>query len=150
MDLKYHPGMWLRDDAASAINEMEDKYGPIIINSAGRTVEQQQALIDAWNRGERDGLYAPAQPASTSNHVRDGGIAVDVYNYTDDRAKLNEFGFEWYGSADPVHYTFIGASNEPPSAGYNPFGIAFSAGLQKIANLYGAGTDIDQKFGTIS
>lgn len=148
MDLKYHPGMWLRDDAANAINALEDKYGKIVINSAGRTVEQQQELIDKWDRGERDGLYAPARPAETSNHVRDGGIAVDVYNYTDDRGKLNEFGFQWYGSADPVHYTFTGwggGSNAPIAQ--NPFGIAFCAGLQKISNLYGGGTAIDQAWG---
>jgi len=151
MDLKYHPGMWLRDDAATALNALEDKYGPIIVNSAGRTVQQQQELIDAWDRGDREELYAPARPAETSNHVRDGGIAIDVYNYTDDRAKLNEYGFQWYGSADPVHYTFTGwnagtgESNNVPQ--YNPFGIAFCAGLQKIANLYGAGTDIDQNMG---
>ena len=29
----------------------------------------------------------------------------------------------------------------------NPFGIAWCAGLQKIANQYGAGTDIDQRWG---
>lgn len=147
MELKYHPGMWLRDDAATAMNALEDKYGKIVINSAGRTVKEQQDLIDAWDRGERDGLYAPARPAETSNHVRDGGIAVDVYNYTDDRAKLNEFGFEWYGSADPVHYTFTGWKENNNVTPYNPFGIAFCAGLQKIANLYGGGTEIDQSWG---
>lgn len=149
MDLKNHPGMWLRDDAAAAFNAMEDKYGAIIVNSAGRTVREQQELIDAWDRGERDGLYAPARPASESNHVRGGGIAVDVYNYTDDRPKLNEFGFQWYGSADPVHYTFTGwgGGTSAPISESNPFGIAFCAGLQKIANLYGGGTEIDQIWG---
>lgn len=149
MNLKNHPGMWLRDDAAAAINALEDEYGTIAINSAGRTVEEQQALIDAWDRGERDGLYAPARPAETSNHVRDGGIAIDVYNYTDDRAKLEKYGFGWYGSADPVHYTFLGNSGAPAVA-QNPFGIAYCAGLQKIANLYGGDTAIDQIWGVRS
>jgi hypothetical protein len=102
--------MWLRDDAAAAINALEDKYGVIVINSAGRTVEQQQDLIDRYDRGE-PGIYMPYRPAEQSPHVRNGGAAVDVYNYTDDRAKLNEFGFQWtYGMDDPPHYDFIGWS----------------------------------------
>lgn len=105
--LKNHPGMWLRDDAAAAINALEDKYGVIRINSAGRTVAEQADLIRRYDRGE-PGIYIPARPPETSTHVRDGGIAVDVYNYTDDRAKLQEFGFEWYGPRDKVHYTFRG------------------------------------------
>ena len=43
--LKNHPGMWLRDDAAAAINALEDKYGVIRINSAGRTVAEQNKLV---------------------------------------------------------------------------------------------------------
>lgn len=157
-NLKNHPGMWLRDDAAAAINALEDKYGKIIINSAGRTVAEQQNLIDRWDRGGAANrppyLYNPARPATSSNHVADGGIAVDVYNFTSDRYKLNEFGFEWYGNGDVVHYTFRGRGNGggPPAgtAQWNPFGIAFCAGLQKIANLYGAGTAIDQTWGALS
>ncbi|WP_336628450.1 MULTISPECIES: peptidoglycan-binding protein [unclassified Microbacterium] len=112
--LKNHPGMWLRDDAAAAINALEDKYGVIVINSAGRTVEDQQKLIDAYDAGDPN-VFIPARPPETSTHVMDGGIAVDVYNYTDDRGKLNEFGFEWYGNADKVHYTFRGR----PGSGNN-------------------------------
>ncbi|QIN93917.1 endolysin [Microbacterium phage Arete] len=111
--LKNHPGMWLRDDAAAAINALEDKYGVIRINSAGRTVAEQNDLIRRYDRGE-PGIFKPARPAERSNHVANGGIAVDVYNYTSDRAKLNEFGFQWYGPSDPVHYTFVGwAGNNP-------------------------------------
>lgn len=106
--LKNHPGMWLADAPAKAINDLEDKYGPIVINRAGVTEAQQQKVIDQWDRGDRAGLYPPARPAKTSFHVINGGEAVDVYNYTDDRAKLKEFGFEWYGPSDPVHYTFKG------------------------------------------
>lgn len=153
--LKNHPGMWLRDDAAAAVNALEDKYGKIVINSAGRLESDQQNLINRWDRGGAANrpphLYEPARPASSSNHVAHGGIAVDVYNFTDDRAKLNEFGFEWYGTADPVHYTFVGSKPTPtPATAWNPFGIGWCAGLQKIANLYGAGTAIDQIWGAKS
>lgn len=152
MNLKNHPGMWLNDAAASAINSLEDKYGVIRINDAGRYEWEQQELINRWDRGGPGNrppyLYNPARPANTSNHVRNGGESVDVYNFTDDRAKLNEFGFEWYGTSDPVHYTFVGvAPVNPPAAQWNPFGISFCAGLQKIANLNGGNTAIDQIWG---
>lgn len=116
--LKNHPGMWLRDDAAAAINALEDKYGVIVINSAGRYVWEQQDLIDRFDRGE-PGIYMPYRPAEGSPHVRNGGTAVDVYNYTDDRAKLREFGFVWtYGMDDPPHYDFTGwtPTTPPPTA----------------------------------
>lgn len=118
-DLRNHPGMWLRDDAAAAINALEDKHGVIRINRAGVTEGEQQKLIDRWDRGDRAGLFEPARPARTSNHVKDGGTAVDVYNFTDDRAKLNEFGFEWYGPGDPVHYTFRGWAGGGSSAAFS-------------------------------
>lgn len=106
--LKNHPGMWLRDDAAAAINALEDKYGVIVINSAGRTVADQQKIIDDYDNGV-PGIYMPYRPAEGSPHVRNGGIAVDIFNYTDDRAKMEEFGFKWaYGMDDPVHYDYIG------------------------------------------
>lgn len=117
--LKNHPGMWLRDDAADAINALEDKYGVIRINRAGVTEASQQATIDQWDRGDRAGFAGPpARPASSSNHVKNGGTAVDVYNYTSDRAKLNEFGFEWYGSGDVVHYTYTGNGGTSGRGGY--------------------------------
>jgi hypothetical protein len=168
-NLKNHPGLWLRDDAAAAINALEDKYGVIRINSAGRTEGEQNELIARWDRGGASNrppyLYEPARPATRSNHVKDGGIAVDVYNYTSDRAKLEEFGFAWYGNSDPVHYEFRGRPSAPAPApaasgvdwnagsvpaqggGFNPFGIAWTAGLQKIAALYGYRGGPDQKFG---
>jgi len=121
-DLKYHPGMWMRDDAADAMNALEDKYGPIRINRAGVPKAEQQRLIDRWNMGGTYNrppyLYPPANPAESSEHVQ--GTAADVYNYTSDRAKLQEFGFVWYGPKDPVHYMFRGvakpADNPQPAA----------------------------------
>lgn len=131
-NLKNHPGMWLRDDAAAAINALEDKYGVIRINSAGRTVAQQNDLIRRWDIGgaanRPPNLFEPARPATASNHVSNGGIAVDVYNYTTDRAKLNEFGFEWYGPSDKVHYTFRGWNG-------GGTGAAFSNTVQNEQNF---------------
>ncbi|QDF15988.1 endolysin [Microbacterium phage MonChoix] len=137
--LKNHPGMWLRADAADAINDLEDKYGVIRINRAGATEADQQKIIDAWDRGDRDGLFPPARPAKASNHVKDGGIAVDVYNYNDDRAKLNEFGFQWYGKSDPVHYTFIG---RPGGSQSGPIGwVTVNRSVEDIQRTVGAKVD---------
>lgn len=118
-NLKNHPGMTLRDDAAAAINALEDEFGIIIINRAGVSREIQQGLIDRWNRGGPTNrppfLYEPKQPTEDSEHVQQ--IAVDVYNYTSDRKKLEKYGFKWYGKKDPVHYTFTGWKGAPASAG---------------------------------
>lgn len=110
--LKHHPGILMRNDAADALDALEDKYGPIIINRGSVSEAVQQGLIDRWNKGGRANrppfLFQPKSPARASDHVL--GIGLDVYNYTDDRAKLKEFGYEWYGKSDPVHYTFRGWS----------------------------------------
>lgn len=156
MDLKNHPGYWLRDDAAQAFNAYEDAYGIRIVNDAGRSVADQQKLIDRWNEGGSANrppfLYKPADPPETSPHVADGGVAVDIEDYRIFLEHCQEFGFQWYGPGDPVHFNFTGWDGNSPSIPSesekgNPFGIAFCAGLQKIANLYGAGTEIDQIWG---
>ncbi|QDP44077.1 lysin A [Microbacterium phage McGalleon] len=149
--LKNHPGMWLREDAADAINALEDKYGPIVINRAGVTEAQQQEVIDRWDKGGTYNrppyLFPPARPAKSSNHVKDGGIAVDVYNYTSDRAKLNEFGFEWYGPSDYVHYTFKGrpGSSSQGRPGYQDGSAELKSFQEKLIrmghNLGPAGAD---------
>lgn len=114
--LKNHPGFWLRDDAAAAFDAYEAKYGRIGVNSAGRTKAEQQKLIDRWNKGGAANrppyLYRPGMPASTSPHVIDGGIAVDVSDYRRFEEHSEEFGFHWFGSGDPVHFNFRGWSGQ--------------------------------------
>ena len=110
--LANHPGLWLRDDAAAALNAYETKYGRRQVNSAGRTPAEQQNLINRWDQGGTYNrppyLYPPARPATASNHVKDGGIAVDIGDYNVFRQHAHEFGFKWYGSGDVVHFDFIG------------------------------------------
>jgi hypothetical protein len=102
----------LNDAAAAAFNAWEAKYGKRKLNSAGRTEQQQQAAIDRWNVGgvynRPPYLYPPAQPARTSPHVRNGGEAVDLADWAEAKKTAGEFGFEWYGSGDEVHFTFRG------------------------------------------
>jgi hypothetical protein len=80
--LANHPDKWLRPAAAASFDRMEAAHGsPFAISSAGRTVAEQQGLIDDWNRGgpanRPPNLYLPAMPATASPHVIGGGQAVD-------------------------------------------------------------------------
>lgn len=120
--LKNHPGYSLRDDAAAAFNAAEDKYGIFSVNDAMRTVAQQQHLIDLWNKGGAANrppyLYEPAQPASTSNHVKNGGIALDIGNWSKFASVCAEFGFSHpYPGGDPVHFEFVGGGAAPAASG---------------------------------
>ena len=111
-NLKNHPNFWLRDDAAAAFDAAEAKYGIFSVNSAGRTQAEQQNLINRWNQGGKYNrppyLYQPASPASSSNHVKSGGIAIDIQNWDRFNDICGEFGFKWWGSSDVVHFDFLG------------------------------------------
>lgn len=111
--LKHHPQFWLRNDAAAAFDKAEDEHGILTVNSAGRTVAEQQAFINRWNAGgtlnRPPYLYKPAMPAPASNHVKDGGIAVDVHEYAKFAAYSAAYGFiHSFPSSDPVHFDFHG------------------------------------------
>lgn len=75
-----HPNLWLSPDAAASLNRLEAGTAVIRIKSAGRTVEEQQHLIDLWNKGGPANrppyLYKPAMPAKSSNHI--DGDALDT------------------------------------------------------------------------
>ncbi|AVR56900.1 lysin A [Microbacterium phage Triscuit] len=136
--LKNHPGMWLNDVAAAAYNAYEAKYGVKVINSAGRFEWEQQNLINRWDIGGKANrppyLYEPARPARTSAHVRNGGEAVDMRDYNTVKAGLAEFGFKWYGSGDPVHFTHNGDRRWLDAANGTPSG-AFSQIVQNEQNF---------------
>lgn len=121
-NLKHHPGMWMRDDAAAALNAYEDKYGVIQLSRAGATRGEQQEAIDRWNKGGAANrppfLFKPADPPETSPHVIGGGIAFDTPTTHTRRAGLAEFGFVWYGAGDPVHYNFVGWKGLSTRGGY--------------------------------
>jgi hypothetical protein len=111
-NLKHHPNMWLRDDAAAAINAYEDDHGVLTINSAGRSIAEQNEAIRRWDKGGASNrpphLYPPARPAEASNHVANGGVAVDVGNIEKFKKHAAAYGFQWFGLSDPVHFTFTG------------------------------------------
>ena len=122
--LRNHRNFWLRDDAAAAFDRAEADHGIFIVNSAGRTRAEQQSLIDRWNRGGPANrppyLYKPAMPASASNHVANGGIAVDLADWRRFAQICGRYGFKHsYPNSDPVHFDFVGGSgggNATPNA----------------------------------
>lgn len=121
-NLKNHAGMWLNDAAARDFNAYEDKYGILPLSDAGRTEGTQQHLIDLWHIGGPANrppyLFQPYEPASGSNHVVNGGQAIDTPAYEKFKQNCQEFGFVWLGAGDPVHFDHKGGGSgaNPSSA----------------------------------
>lgn len=112
-NLKNHPTQWLRDDAAAAFDRAEDEHGVLSVTSAGRTEAEQQALIKRWDQGGASNrppyLYPPARPAASSNHVRDGGIAIDTSDFRQFSTYSPLYGFiQSFPGSDPVHFDYVG------------------------------------------
>ena len=74
------------------------------INSALRTVAQQ-FLLFTWFQTGRCSIKLAATPGN-SNH--ETGLALDVSEASTWRSSLEGRGFRFFGSADPVHYDFVG------------------------------------------
>lgn len=110
--LKNHAGMWLNDSAGPDFDAYEDKYGILPLSDAGRLESTQQHLIDLWHIGGPANrppyLFQPFEPASGSNHVKNGGQAVDTPQYERFKQHCQEFGFVWLGAGDPVHFDHKG------------------------------------------
>lgn len=118
--LKNHPGYWLRDDAAAAFDYMESQEGRISVNSAGRTVSEQNHLIWRWDKGGASNrppyLYAPARPATASLHVKNGGEAFDTSEHRRVAQFAHKYGFvQPYPKSDPVHFEYRGSFVAPES-----------------------------------
>lgn len=114
--LRNHPGYWLRDDAAAAFDRAEAENGVFIVNSAGRTVAEQQELINKWNQGGTYNrppyLYQPASPATSSNHVANGGVALDIGDWRRFAQICERYGFRHtYPDSDPVHFEYVGGGS---------------------------------------
>ncbi len=75
------------------------------INSMLRTVAQQYLLYQ-WYLAGTCGIALAATPGN-SNH--ETGLALDVQQYNTWKPQLTAHGFKWYGSADTVHFDYVGA-----------------------------------------
>lgn len=74
------------------------------INSALRTVAQQ-FLLFRWFKTGRCGIQLAATPGN-SNH--ETGLALDIQQASTWRTSLENRGFRFFGSADPVHFDYVG------------------------------------------
>lgn len=154
-NLTNHPGSWLRDDAAKAFDRAEAAHGVFDVNSAGRHDFEQQGLINRWDEGGASNrppyLYPPARPASASNHVKNGGVAIDIGNWREFAKVCRAFGFvHSYPGNDPVHFDFIGG---PQGRGGYADGSAelgvFQEKLIKMGHDLGP-WGADKKFGELT
>lgn len=136
-NLVNHPGKWLRDDAAASLARFEKDHGVQTINSAGRTVAEQQALIARWNRGGAANrppyLYqpAPATGPNASRHVTNGGTAIDVGNPALFKRVGEAYGWRFLFAYDTVHFEYDPAYDKHKPSGGSSSGLKFS---QTVAN----------------
>ncbi len=97
---------FMQTSAADALKKVVAARGGVTlsVNSSTRTLPQQLMLY-RWYQQKRCGISLAARPGS-SNH--ESGTAVDVQDNAAWRAAFTGNTFRWMGSADPVHYDYIG------------------------------------------
>ena len=80
---------------------------PMSVTSSYRSPEQQQALVDAAEAGDKN-VISPAQPGN-SPHGQGWAVDIDYASKANEwmRDKGKKFGFEWQGEKDPVHFDFL-------------------------------------------
>jgi D-alanyl-D-alanine carboxypeptidase-like protein len=75
------------------------------VNSMLRTVAQQY-LLYRWYQAGSCGIGLAAKPGN-SNH--ETGLAFDTSEASAWKSTLSSHGFKWFGSADPVHFDYVGS-----------------------------------------
>ena len=80
---------------------------PRHVTSSYRSAEDQAALVMAAQKGMK-GIVNPAEPGQSAHGQ---GWAIDIISPSpaNDWMRMNakQFGFEWQGENDPVHFDFI-------------------------------------------
>ena len=80
---------------------------PRHVTSSYRSAEDQAALVMAAQKGMK-GIVNPAEPGQSAHGQ---GWAIDIISPSpaNDWMRMNakQFGFEWQGEKDPVHFDFI-------------------------------------------
>lgn len=94
---------YMQTRAAQAL-ESAGRSGGIYVTSALRSLAQQY-LLYRWYLAGRCGIPLAASPGN-SNH--ESGLAIDVSNYSGARTALQNQGYSWFGSRDPVHFDYAG------------------------------------------
>lgn len=97
---------FLQTSARNALHGATILKGDFItLNSAYRS-SAQQYLLYRWYLQGICGIKLAARPGN-SNH--EGGLAIDTSFYNYWRSALEARSWDWFGSGDPVHFTYRGA-----------------------------------------
>jgi hypothetical protein len=75
------------------------------VNSMLRTIAQQY-MLHRWSKSGSCGIGLAATPGN-SNH--ETGLALDINQFSTWKSPLQARGFRWFGSADQVHFDFVGS-----------------------------------------
>ena len=94
-----------RDQLVASLDAHKGTH--LTINSALRTIAQQY-LLYSWYKGGRCGIKLAASPGN-SNH--ETGLAFDTSEASTWRSSLENHGFHYFGSADPVHFDYTGSGS---------------------------------------
>ncbi|UJB73014.1 peptidoglycan-binding protein (plasmid) [Acaryochloris sp. 'Moss Beach'] len=84
------------------VRAVESRGTVLNITSCMRTPMQQHLLYQQYRRGSCN--IPLAAPPPRSNH--NSGLAIDTGDYGSWRSTLERYGWRWYGSGDPYHFTY--------------------------------------------
>ena len=100
---------YLQQPAADTLSKVVAARGTTLtIDSALRTLPQQYLLYQWYLQG-RCGIPLAAAPGQ-SNH--ESGLAMDVEDSAGWRPYLQNHGWQWLGSSDPAHYTYVAGGTD--------------------------------------
>ncbi|MDB9316175.1 MULTISPECIES: peptidoglycan-binding protein [Cyanophyceae] len=99
--------LFLQPAAKEALRRAIQTRGTTLkINSAYRTVAQQH-LLRSWYENGKCNIRLAAKPG-LSNH--EDGLALDTPDFQAWISALENEGWDWFGNADSVHFTYRGSS----------------------------------------
>lgn len=118
---------FLQPAAKESLRQAIAQRGQIMrINSAYRTLAQQLMLYTQFKSGWC-GISLAARPG-LSDH--EDGLAIDIEDYSSWRPILENYGWEWKGPRDPVHFSYRAGGTR-----YDISNIAVRA-FQRLWNKY--------------
>jgi len=90
------------------VRAVEQRGTPMLINSCLRTNMQQYMLRRQYELG-MCGIMAAARPGA-SNH--NSGLAIDIEDAAGWMPYLEDHGWRWIGSFDPMHFDYTGGGED--------------------------------------
>ena len=101
---------FLQPQAKEALAKaIRDRGTTLRVNSAYRTLVQQ-CLLYGWRGGRRGCPYGLVASPGRSNHQ--GGLAIDINDYSGWRPYLERYGWQWFGNRDKPHFTYRGSGTK--------------------------------------